>query len=251
MTGLPGGGPAASPSAPSRRPSRAGRLPSAWHNRPGPEAPGSRFVRCPPAPTEDQMDYYDLGAYTRKVTTAVPEAQLWFDRGLNWCFGFNHEEAIACFEKALERDPACAMAHWGIAYAAGPNYNLPWDLLRPGRQGSGARRRLRRHAGRPGPGRRRQPGRARADRGPARALSAARAHRRPVAVERRLCRRHAPGVPGASSTTSRCAPSSPRRSSTGRPGRCGTCDRRASPRAPARWRRARCWRAPSATCPAR
>jgi SAM-dependent methyltransferase len=39
---------------------------------------------------EDHMDYYDLGSYTRKVTTAMPEAQLWFDRGLNWLFGFTH-----------------------------------------------------------------------------------------------------------------------------------------------------------------
>ena len=77
------------------------------------------------------MDYYDLGSYTRKVTTAVPEAQLWFDRGLNWLFGFNHAEAIACFQKALERDPACAMAYWGISYAAGPNYNLPWNRYDP------------------------------------------------------------------------------------------------------------------------
>ena len=77
------------------------------------------------------MDYYDLGSYTRKVTTAVPEAQLWFDRGLNWLFGFNHAEAIACFQKALGRDSACAMAHWGISYAAGPNYNLPWNRYDP------------------------------------------------------------------------------------------------------------------------
>jgi tetratricopeptide (TPR) repeat protein len=80
---------------------------------------------------EDHMDYYDLGSYTRKVTTAVPDAQLWFDRGLNWLFGFNHAEAIACFQKALERDPACAMAYWGISYAAGPNYNLPWNRYDP------------------------------------------------------------------------------------------------------------------------
>ena len=71
-------------------------------------------------------DYYDLGDYTRAVTTSSKDAQLWFDRGLNWCYGFNHEEAIACFEKALEHDPGCAMAHWGIAYAVGPNYNKPW-----------------------------------------------------------------------------------------------------------------------------
>jgi tetratricopeptide (TPR) repeat protein len=77
------------------------------------------------------MTYYDLGAYTRPITTKSPEAQVWFDRGLNWVFGFNHEEAIACFGKALEHDPGCAMAHWGIAYAAGPNYNLPWHLYDP------------------------------------------------------------------------------------------------------------------------
>ena len=78
------------------------------------------------------MDYpYDLGPYTRTVTTASADAQRWFDRGLNWCFGFHHEEAIACFAKALEADPDCAMAHWGIGYAAGPNYNFPWELMDP------------------------------------------------------------------------------------------------------------------------
>jgi tetratricopeptide (TPR) repeat protein len=46
--------------------------------------------------------------------------------GLNWCYGFNHEEAIKCFERALAADPGCAFAHWGIAYAAGPFYNLTW-----------------------------------------------------------------------------------------------------------------------------
>jgi tetratricopeptide (TPR) repeat protein len=77
------------------------------------------------------MDYYDLGAYSRPITTKSSEAQVWFDRGLNWVFGFNHAEAIKCFGKAAEHDPACAMAQWGIAYAAGPNYNLPWHLYDP------------------------------------------------------------------------------------------------------------------------
>jgi tetratricopeptide (TPR) repeat protein len=77
------------------------------------------------------MTYYDLGAYSRPITTKSPDAQVWFDRGLNWVFGFNHAEAIKCFGKALEHDPECAMAQWGIAYAAGPNYNLPWHLYDP------------------------------------------------------------------------------------------------------------------------
>jgi hypothetical protein len=72
------------------------------------------------------MTYFDLGPYSRKITTSSPDAQLWFDRGLNWLFGFNHAEAIKCFQKALRHDAECAMAHWGISYAAGPNYNLPW-----------------------------------------------------------------------------------------------------------------------------
>lgn len=76
-------------------------------------------------------DYYDLGVYTRSVTTSSPAAQLWFDRGLNWLFGFNHAEAIKCFGKALEHDAGCPMARWGIAYAAGPNYNLPWERYDP------------------------------------------------------------------------------------------------------------------------
>lgn len=74
-------------------------------------------------------DYYDLGSYSCPVSTSSPEAQLWFDRGLNWTYGYNHEEAVVCFQRAAEHDPNCAMAHWGVAYAAGPNYNLPWDLL--------------------------------------------------------------------------------------------------------------------------
>lgn len=79
------------------------------------------------------MDYpYDVGRYVRTVTTTSADAQKWFDRGLNWCFGFHHEEAIGCFEKALECDAKCAMAQWGIAYAAGPNYNFPWELMDPG-----------------------------------------------------------------------------------------------------------------------
>lgn len=75
--------------------------------------------------------YYDLGAYKRRITTNSPEAQIWFDRGLNWLYGFNHAEAIKCFGRALKHDPDCPMAHWGTSYAAGPNYNLPWHLYDP------------------------------------------------------------------------------------------------------------------------
>ena len=74
-------------------------------------------------------EYYDLGAYSRTITTNSSDAQRWFDRGLNWCFGFNHDEAIVCFRRALDADPDCAMAWWGIAHAFGCNYNKPWEAF--------------------------------------------------------------------------------------------------------------------------
>lgn len=74
-------------------------------------------------------DYFDLGSYHRPIAATSAQAQLWFDRGLNWTYGFNHHEAIRCFERALEHDPNCVMARWGIAFAAGPNYNVRWEIL--------------------------------------------------------------------------------------------------------------------------
>ena len=76
-------------------------------------------------------NYYDLGDFRRDVTTSSPDAQLWFDRGLAWAYCFNPEEAVRCFEKAAQYDPDCAMAHWGIAFATGPNYNKAWKLFDP------------------------------------------------------------------------------------------------------------------------
>jgi tetratricopeptide (TPR) repeat protein len=71
--------------------------------------------------------YFNLGNYNRPVSTSVAEAQTWFDRGLIWCYGFNQEEAERCFRRVVELDPECAMGFWGIAYAAGPFYNKPWE----------------------------------------------------------------------------------------------------------------------------
>lgn len=76
-------------------------------------------------------DYFDLGSYSRATGTASATAQRWFDRGLVWAYAFNHEEAVACFERALEADPQLHLAHWGIAYAVGPNYNKGWDAFDP------------------------------------------------------------------------------------------------------------------------
>lgn len=78
---------------------------------------------------DSQATYYDLGDFHRKVTTNNDDAQVWFDRGLVWTYGFNHEEASECFRHAIALDPTCAMAYWGLAYSLGPNYNKPWSVF--------------------------------------------------------------------------------------------------------------------------
>ncbi|MCT7661933.1 tetratricopeptide repeat protein [Mycobacterium deserti] len=79
----------------------------------------------------DAEPYYDLGSYRRPTETPTPAAQMWFDRGMVWSYAFNHEEAIRCFDRALEIDPDMAIARWGVAYAVGPNYNKTWEAFDP------------------------------------------------------------------------------------------------------------------------
>jgi tetratricopeptide (TPR) repeat protein len=75
--------------------------------------------------------YYDLGSYHRPIETPSPQAQVWFDRGMVWAYAFNHDEAIRCFDRALELDPELAIARWGVAYSIGPNYNKAWEAFDP------------------------------------------------------------------------------------------------------------------------
>ena len=72
-------------------------------------------------------DYFNLGSYSFPVTTNSRDTQIWFDRGLAWIYGFNHDEAAVCFRKAADSDPGCAMAYWGEAYACGTFYNMTWE----------------------------------------------------------------------------------------------------------------------------
>src|SRR5215468_4209128 len=69
--------------------------------------------------------YDGLGTYSRKLTTENAKAQRYFDQGLALLHGFNHSGAIRSFQEAARLDPQCAMAHWGVALAAGPHINYP------------------------------------------------------------------------------------------------------------------------------
>ena len=71
--------------------------------------------------------YKNLGNLDHPITTSSPTAQQYFNQGLRLVYGFNHDEAIKSFKEGLKHDSTCAMCYWGIAYALGPNINLPMD----------------------------------------------------------------------------------------------------------------------------
>jgi tetratricopeptide (TPR) repeat protein len=66
-----------------------------------------------------------LGTWHHAVSTRVPHAQRFFDQGLRLAYAFNHDEAERSFAEAARLDSTCAMCWWGVAYAVGPNINLP------------------------------------------------------------------------------------------------------------------------------
>lgn len=76
--------------------------------------------------------FQGMGDWKMKIS-ATPEAQRFFDQGVNLVFGFNHAEAIRSFREAARLDPDCAMCWWGVAFALGSNINLPMpdDAIAP------------------------------------------------------------------------------------------------------------------------
>jgi tetratricopeptide (TPR) repeat protein len=70
-----------------------------------------------PAPTEQ------LGTVSFSVSCS-PSVRTSFNRGIALLHDFWYEEARPQFEKIVEADPTCAMAHWGIAMSA---FHQIWD----------------------------------------------------------------------------------------------------------------------------
>ncbi|HSY51121.1 MAG TPA: bacterial transcriptional activator domain-containing protein [Thermoanaerobaculia bacterium] len=68
-----------------------------------------------------------LGNVHWPVSTKNAEAQRFFDQGMKYLYGFNHESAVRSFQRATQLDPDLAMGYWGTALALGPNINLDVD----------------------------------------------------------------------------------------------------------------------------
>ena len=75
-----------------------------------------------------QPDDYDFGdasnySFANEITCRDDETRKMYILAHGHMLNYNHEEAIACFQKCTELDPDCAMAWWGIAYCLSSNYN--------------------------------------------------------------------------------------------------------------------------------
>jgi tetratricopeptide (TPR) repeat protein len=64
-----------------------------------------------------------LGPLTRRISTSSPEAQAFFDQGLQLLYAFTTQDAARSFREAQKRDPECAMCYFGEAWAWGPYLN--------------------------------------------------------------------------------------------------------------------------------
>lgn len=68
------------------------------------------------------MPGYGGGGF--KITTSVPQAQAFFDNGMQLAHAFAHKAAVQAFQESVRLDPKCAMCVWGQAWADGPTINF-------------------------------------------------------------------------------------------------------------------------------
>jgi len=66
-----------------------------------------------------------LGAFGRPITTSSPQAQAYFDQGLQLLYAFTPQDAARSFREAWRLDAECAMCYLGEAWAWGPYMNGP------------------------------------------------------------------------------------------------------------------------------
>jgi hypothetical protein len=79
-----------------------------------------------PVPAKPELlSGYGNGGFP--IVTAKPEAQAWFDNGMQLAHAFAHKAATAAFAEAVRIDPSCAMCRWGAAWSDGPTINYPID----------------------------------------------------------------------------------------------------------------------------
>ena len=85
------------------------------------------YTKCTSTPAGQAPLFTNIGTHNFSITTDSDLAQKYFNQGVIFAYGFNHEEAFRSFKEVARLDTNCAMAYWGMAYVLGPNINLPMD----------------------------------------------------------------------------------------------------------------------------
>jgi tetratricopeptide (TPR) repeat protein len=68
------------------------------------------------------LDGYGNGGFP--IITSNPQAQAFFNNGMQLAHAFAHKAATEAMEEAVRLDPQCAMCLWGQAWASGPTINF-------------------------------------------------------------------------------------------------------------------------------
>ncbi len=72
--------------------------------------------------------YGNLGPHSRTVSTASDTAQMYFNEGMQFIYGFGPSSALLSFRESQRHDPDCAMCYWGEAWALSPYLNGGMNL---------------------------------------------------------------------------------------------------------------------------
>lgn len=67
------------------------------------------------------LDGYGTGGFA--ITTRNPQAQAFFNNGMQLAHAFAHKAAVSAMQEAVRLDPECAMCLWGEAWTSGPTIN--------------------------------------------------------------------------------------------------------------------------------
>lgn len=77
-----------------------------------------------------------LGRSRFPISTSVPEAQAFFNQGIDQLHGFWYFEAERSFRQVVVLDPECAMAYWGLAMANVNNDDRAKEFVRTAQEKS-------------------------------------------------------------------------------------------------------------------
>jgi len=83
---------------------------------------------APPPKIPEIMPGYGGGGFA--VGHINPEAQAFFDNGMQLAHAFAHKAATAAFARSVQLDPTCAMCLWGAAWSDGPTINYTIDAAK-------------------------------------------------------------------------------------------------------------------------